>query len=201
MEPNQERLRNALVCPTISQQKSFIKNLIKMNKAVLIIGRFQPIHNGHLSLVKRYNKAGFFIKIGIGSSNRKEDIKNPLNIKEREEIITLAMKEIGIKKYRIYHIPDIKSDSHYISHVIKIVGAFDVLVTGNPWNLKLFRDYKKDNSWNIESFEEKTRPGGEINATTIRKLWLKKPSNKGLPNSVFKQLKKINFPDRLNNLK
>ena len=173
-----------------------------IDKIALIIGRFQPFHLGHLSLIKRYSKAGFFIKIAIGSSNLGYKKENPLSSQEREEIIKKAMKEFKVKKYKIYKVPDIHKNSNYVKYVLDRVGRFDTIVTGNPRTLKLFVKYKSKRPWNIESFEESLgRPGGNITSGEIRKRWLKSPSRKHLPKSTFDYLKSINFSDRLRKIK
>ena len=172
-----------------------------MNKAALIIGRFQPFHLGHLRLMERYAKAGFFIKVGIGSANKQFEKDNPLTYEERKEIIFCALKEANIKKFKIYSIPDIKEDKHYVKHVLKIVTNFNTIITGNKHVLKLFRDYKTGAPWNIESFEESNRPGGKINASLIRKIWSKRPSKKGLLKSTFNHLKLKRFSERLRKLR
>lgn len=172
-----------------------------MSKKLLVIGRFQPFHVGHFNLIKRYHNARFFIKIGIGSSENELSQKNPLIKKEREEIIKKAMNEAKIRNFKIFQIPDINNDSNYVKHVLKIVGKFDTIVTGNPVVLKLFLEYKSKNPWNIESFEESSgRPGGKITSSIIRKRWLKKSDKRDLPKSTFDYLNSINFSDRLKKL-
>lgn len=168
-----------------------------MSKTALIIGRFQPMHLGHLKLIKRYYNAGFSIKVAIGSANRSFQKQNPLTVKEREDLIHNAMKEYGIKSYRVFRVPDIDNDESYVKYVLTIVGRFNIILTGNPKVLRLFRDFKTQKLWDIESFEETTRPGGDITATDIRKRWMKKPSKKGLSKSVYGYLKTINFTERL----
>ncbi len=168
-----------------------------MHKTALIIGRFQPFHLGHLSLIKRYHNSRFFIKIGIGSPQKSFEKDNPLSYSERKNIITMAMKESKIQNYKIFEIPDIKEDKFYVKHVLKIVGKFETIITGNPHVLKLFLRYKSKKPWDIESFEEKNRPGGKITASMIRKIWLKHPSKKGLLDSTFNYLKSIKFSERL----
>ncbi len=168
------------------------------NKIALIIGRFQPFHLGHWHLIKRYHNAGFLIKIAIGSCEKSFKKDNPLTSIERKEIIENAMREFKIKNYELYYVPDINKHSQYVNHVLKIVGKFDIIITGNPIVLKTFKDYKSKKPWNIESFEEFSgRPGGEISASAIREIWLKSPSKKHLPKSTFDYLKSINFTERL----
>ena len=168
-----------------------------MSKVALLIGRFQPIHRGHIKLIERYSKAGFSIKIGVGSTDKKIEKDNPLTFEERKKIILFALKESKIKKFQVYSISDISNDANYVKHVLKIVGRFDTIITGNHKVLKLFLKYKSKRPWDIESFHEYQRPGGEINASMIRKIWLKQPSKKGLLKSTFNYLKSIKFTDRL----
>lgn len=176
-------------------------DLCRTSKTALVIGRFQPIHLGHISLIERYHKAGFFIKIGIGSADISRSKHNPLAATERKKIIELAMRELGIKRYKIFLIPDTADDNLYVRHVLDIVGSFDVIVTGNPSILKLFLKYQHKKPWNIESFKENiARPGGEITSGIIRREWLNKPSKQGLLNSTFMYLKQINFSERLKSL-
>ena len=172
-----------------------------MSKNALIIGRFQPFHIGHLNLIKRYSQARFKIKVGIGSSQKSFEKKNPLTFKERKRLIELVFKENNIEKYKIFAIPDIKEDSNYVKHVLEIVGSFDTILTGNPKVLKLFRDYKYSLAWNIESFQETNRPGVKITASDIRKKWKKKPSKFGLTSASYNYLKSLDFTKRLNSPK
>lgn len=172
-----------------------------MSKIALLIGRFQPIHKGHIRLIERYSKAGFSIKLGVGSTNKSLERDNPLTFNERKKMISMALKESNIKKFQIFSIPDIKEDADYVKHVLKIVRKFDTIITGNPRVLKLFLKYNCKKPWNIESFHESQRPGGEINASMIRKIWLKQPNKRGLLKSTFAYLKSIKFTDRLKKIK
>jgi len=81
------------------------------SKILFILGRFQPFHLGHLAIIKKYYLRGYKIKIGIGSSQSSHSKRNPFTVHEREKIIRLAFRERGIKGYRIFHIPDIFSET------------------------------------------------------------------------------------------
>jgi len=197
------KVAKKLGLPCYASAREFYKELRKkmFHRTLLIIGRFQPIHRGHLSLIKRYHNAGFFIKIGVGSSQKSGERHNPLKFKEREEMIKQALKENKINKYQIYPVPDIDEDSNYVAHVLKRVGDFDTFVTGNKSILKLFGRVENSN-WSIESFEESsTRPGGNITSGIIRKNWMSGPSRRGLSKSSYKYLKSIDFSSRLKSRK
>ncbi len=163
-------------------------------KTLLIIGRFQPFHLGHLHVIKKYSKDKFFIKIGIGSSEKYHEKKNPFTNIEREEMIRLTLKENKIKNYKIYHIPDKIDDTEWVKNVKNKIGGFEILFTGNKHVKKLLKDQVK-----IHYLNEKEKPR-DISATNIRKKWLECKSKKGLPEAVFNYLKKIRALDRLKEL-
>ena len=168
-------------------------------KSLLIIGRFQPFHLGHLAIIKRYYSKGYFIKIGLGSIQKDNELKNPFTARERDEMIRITLNKEGINHYAVYHIPDILSDEEYPQHVSRIVGKFDVLFTGNALVRDIFRNYKEkyNKQFILNTFNEGRERINGINATAIRKRWLDSNSRKGLPKVVFDYLKNILASDRL----
>ena len=163
-------------------------------KTLLLVGRFQPFHLGHLSIIKRYSSKGYFIKIGIGSSQKSHERNNPFTSKEREEMIRNTLKEERIKDFKIYHVPDIKDDSKYAKHVEKSVGHFDVLFTGNSNVKKVFDKFCSVKGCKIHFYKERIKG---IKAGQIRKSWLEKKRKSGLPYQVYNYLQKIRASDRL----
>ena len=103
----------------------------------LFIGRFQPLHKGHLAIIKRIEKS-HQLKLGIGSAQYKNTTDNPLSINERRAMIERVLDE-GIKA-ELYDIPDIHDDEKWVDHVRKIVGQFDVVYSGNELVIRLFRE-------------------------------------------------------------
>jgi len=77
----------------------------------LFIGRWQPLHEGHIKLMRTVlDKGG---KICIGIRNTKQDEKNPYNVKERIEMIKKVFdKEIKENKVKWVSLPDIKEICH-----------------------------------------------------------------------------------------
>lgn len=149
-------------------------------KKGLFIGRFQPFHLGHLSAIKQALKQVEFLKIGIGSSQYKDEPRNPYSAETRRSMIQDSLKEVGIKEgqYEIYEIPDIHDNPKWPAHVKGIVGNFDLLFIGNQGIVKeLFEKYE---SLPIQEIEKEI----EISATQIRELiqensqwheWVPKP--------------------------
>ncbi|MGC9311012.1 MAG: adenylyltransferase/cytidyltransferase family protein, partial [Candidatus Aenigmatarchaeota archaeon] len=74
-------------------------------KLPVFAGRFQPLHKGHLEVMRRLSKGGRFAVV-IGSVQEFGTDKNPFNFAERKEMIEGALKEAGIKNFRIYGVVD-----------------------------------------------------------------------------------------------
>lgn len=155
---------------------------MKNKKIGLLIGRFQPFHKGHLWLVKKMAQEVDELKIAIGSSQEKRTKKNPLSATERKEIIKKVLKANNIKKFKLYYLPDINSDARWVSYAKKRVGKFDLVYSGNPWVVRLFREKK------YKVIKIKEIAG--ISGTKIRKLvHEKKTYKKYLPQQVFLYLR------------
>ncbi len=65
-------------------------------KLAVVIGRFQPFHNGHLEIVKEALKQAEQVLILVGSSNRPRTPKNPFTFAERQAIINASLFDNGI---------------------------------------------------------------------------------------------------------
>ena len=69
-----------------------------VDSCVVVLGRFQPLHLGHTSLIKAAeewrlkNSADSQLVLCIGSSNKPESMTNPWNYNEREEMIRSWLK-------------------------------------------------------------------------------------------------------------
>ena len=58
----------------------------------LLIGRFQPFHLGHLDAILFGLSRAENLFIGIGSSNRYNEKKNPFSAEERREMIVSSIE-------------------------------------------------------------------------------------------------------------
>ncbi len=101
----------------------------------LVIGRFQPLHYGHLYLMKQALRVAKHIVVGIGSSNV-HNIDNPFSAEMREQMIRSALEhETAIKQglFGIVQIPDHNDDNLWLTEVLNRVGRPDVVVGNNNW--------------------------------------------------------------------
>lgn len=146
----------------------FQENNIPKDKptTALIIGRFQPLHHGHIYVLKRIFENHKNVKIGIGSSQLSNNYTNPFSDTERKNFIIAALskRDISSNRYEIFYIPDIFNAQKWVDHVISIVGDFDIVYANSDWVRQLFKKYGFALGKKIEIFKKK------FNGTNIRKL-------------------------------
>jgi len=106
----------------------------------LIIGRFQPFHNGHLEIFKTISKECDHIVIGIGSAGLSHTFENPFTAGERHLMISHALWEQGMDNFFIVPIVDINRYSVWVSHVESLVPPFQAVYSNNPLTRRLFQE-------------------------------------------------------------
>lgn len=109
---------------------------MKEGKTALFIGRFQPFHLGHYSVVSEMDRDPGIqrILIGVGSSEDANTEHNPFSFREREAMISLALKKRIKKPVEIFGIPDVFNASKWLK-LVKLLAPrkFSVVYTGNSW--------------------------------------------------------------------
>ncbi len=106
----------------------------------LIIGRFQPIHLGHMQVIREISKRHESIIIGIGSAQESHTIRNPFTAGERHWMISKALEEEGIRNYYLIPLMDVERNSIWVAHVKSLVPPFRVVYTNNPLVKRLFEE-------------------------------------------------------------
>jgi len=139
----------------------------------LFIGRFQPLHHGHIYVIYRILETHKKLKIGIGSSQLSKTKNDPFTSEERIKFIKSAFEKRKISKNRfeIYEIPDIFNAQKWVDHVVSIVGDFDVIYSNSDWVRQLFRNKNYLVGKKLGIFKKK------YNASNIRKLISRKKKN------------------------
>lgn len=162
----------------------------------LYIGRFQPLHNGHLSVINRILAESSKLVIGVGSSNQEISVTNPFTLDERMRMIESSVNG----EYEIIPIEDTNTDAEWM----QIIGKkfkFDYLYTGSPIMEKLFKDY----SYNVKKVSFLSTDDEEnrsISATHIRDLmYINYPDWKRLvPEGAVKVIEEVHGEERVREL-
>ena len=162
------------------------------------IGRFQPLHHGHVHVIKNMLKLHDKIKIGIGSSQLSNTKNDPFTSGEREQFIKAMLRKRNINptRYEIVEVPDIFDASRWVPHVISIVGDIDVIYSNSDWVRELFLRNGYRLGKKLAIFKKK------YNGTNIRKLICRNDKNwaKLVPKEVVVLIKKFHGIERIKTL-
>jgi bifunctional NMN adenylyltransferase/nudix hydrolase len=174
-------------------------------KSGIFIGRFQPVHQGHVHALGIAASQVDKLYILVGSANQCRSIKNPWTFQERVQMLRNKLRTANISNYEILPLNDYRySDSQWMSDVRATVEHYDM---GVP---TLFGHMKEGNNyltwfpdWPFKSIESQYN----VNATAVRQRMfdLKDPD---MPATVqddyaFYQKEKVTFgnypfPETLN---
>ena len=161
-------------------------------KTALFITRAQPFHLGHLRVIRDILRENDRIIIAIGSAQVSRTRKNPFTAREREEMVSRALKASRVKNYEIVRIPDLFNDQLWVARVNKVC-KFDRVYSLNPWTVRCFRKA------GIRVSRHKLY--GRLSGTDIRKRMAEgKPWKNLVPKSVFEYLEGIDGARRLKGL-
>lgn len=121
-----------------TQLLTTVRETIPMKyKLGLVVGRFQPIHCGHILLMEQALETCDRIIVGIGSANV-INVDNPFPIDKRERRIRQSLAEHGLtpRIAAVVRLNDYYDDEAWLEEVIgktKEIGDIDVAVGHNPW--------------------------------------------------------------------
>ena len=160
----------------------------------IMIGRFQPVHKGHVEVIKQILQEVDELIIGIGSSQEGYTFENPFTAEERMLMLEKALEEAKVDRSRVHIvlIPDIHDDKRWVPHVVSLSPEFSVVYSGNPWVQRLFTE---------AGYEIRAPPPfrrEEYKGMEIRDRMLKGEKWEDLvPRSVLDIMQKINAVERM----
>ncbi len=113
-----------------------------MEQALIVLGRFQPFHNGHAELISgamSYLGVGdsdLPLRICIGSSQAEQSLDNPWSAEEREQMIRVWLDGYDAE---IVHVPDLGDPPNYVRHAEKFHGPPGIIFTTDEGTSELYR--------------------------------------------------------------
>lgn len=144
----------------------------------IYIGRFQPLHFGHLSIISHMCEKYEHIVILVGSANLPSSRKNPFAFNLRKQWLTEAFSELiglGMNANKISVLP-LNDDPDEKKWEAELVACVNSVTT--PFDHIVLVGHEKDNSsYYLNSFSqweyESVGRSIEISATPIREAWFK----------------------------
>lgn len=150
----------------------------KRYKLAILIGRFQPAHNGHLAVFKQAANLAEKVQVLVGSSFQPRTIKNPFTFNERKTLIEWMVSPIT-NSYNIAPIRDYSyNDNLWIQEVQSTVKAANPGIKDDE--IIIIGHEKDESSWYLRAFPKwKFVPvdgfveygSHPIDATKIRELF------------------------------
>jgi nicotinamide-nucleotide adenylyltransferase len=168
-----------------------------MVKRGLFVGRFQPIHKGHVKAIKDILKQVDELVIVIGSAQYSHGVDNPFTTGERITMIRRALESENIPLTRcwIIPVPDLHIHMIWVSEVTGYTPKFDIIYTNEPLTRRLFIEA----GVKVEPVPFHKRK--IYSSTEIRERMLKNKSWKELvPKSVAQFIKEIKGIERIQDL-
>jgi nicotinamide-nucleotide adenylyltransferase len=168
-----------------------------MNEKIIrgiMVGRFQPFHKGHLSLVKQIFEDCEELIIAIGSAQFNYITQDPFTAGERILMIHQALSEARIDLTKCYLVPIINDENNarWFAHLTSMVPHFDVLFSGNQFVRSLVAE-------NVKIKKPQFISKRYYNGTYIRKTIAAESDNwqKLVPNGVAKIIEEIGGVTRI----
>jgi len=168
----------------------------------LIIGRFQPLHLGHIKVIEEVAKEYSEVIIGIGSSQESHTKKNPFTAGERLAMIKNSLDSLKNNNnfnnnfnYLIIPIPDVNNNSIWVSHLCSLVPKFDVVYSRN----KLVKQLFKEAGFDVR--EQKDYDSSMYSSTEVRRRIIERKKWKHLvPKEVVEIVNNIGGVERIREL-
>jgi len=133
-------------------------------KRALFVGRFQPFHKGHLSVIRNILNNYDEAIIVVGSAEESLSNENPFTAGERIEMIRRCLND---SRVIIVPVRDINNNSLWVPHLLSYLPKFDAVYSNNELVKILFSRYGIPVK-GIKFHERKKHEG-----KTIRKQMLK----------------------------
>ncbi|MFA5246788.1 MAG: nicotinamide-nucleotide adenylyltransferase [Candidatus Micrarchaeia archaeon] len=164
----------------------------------LFIGRFQPIHCGHLSALREILSQYDEVAIIIGSSQENLTGRNPLTAGERIEMIYSVLKANGFaERAYVIPVPDTPESGLWSARVLSYAPKVDAIFTANDYTENLFKIYNARVHDGIKIINQKVVEN--ISATAIRQKIIAEDASweKMVPKEAVAFLKKNKLDARI----
>jgi nicotinamide-nucleotide adenylyltransferase len=105
----------------------------------ILIGRFQPFHDGHMQVVENIVDEVDELVLGIGSADASHEPRNPFTAGERIMMLHNALVSLETTTY-VVPLDDMDRNSVWVSHVKSMSPWFEVAYSNNPLVVRLFQE-------------------------------------------------------------
>ena len=129
------------------------------------IGRFQPFHDGHLSVVQRIAEEVDELVVGVGSAGKSHTTRNPFTAGERVMMLTKALANVDLVTYPV-PLEDVNRNAVWVAHVRSMSPDFEVAYSNNPLVVRLLEEAGVEVR-GVEMFDREVLEGTRIRERMI----------------------------------
>lgn len=168
-----------------------------MRRPGLFIGRFQPLHNGHVHALKDVFAQEEHVIMVIGSAQACYTPDNPFTTGERLMMLESILEELEVpcSRFHVIPVPDIHNYRKWVNHVKQYVPPFGIVYTGSKSTQQLFSEQ------NHQVKEIVLRKKKILSGTEVRRRMIQGDDWESLvPRTVFKLIQQFDGVQRVRSL-
>ena len=171
-----------------------------MYERLVVPGRFQPPHEGHVETVRFALKHAREVIVVIGSAQDSHSIRNPLTAGERmallDKLFKMRFGEDYCRRIKIVPVMDINMNKVWVQYLRLLLPRFDGVVSGNPLVRMLFEDM------GLAVLAQPLKNREECCGTVIREKVLRGDESwrSCVPKEILDDLLEMGFVERLRRL-
>ncbi|MEM0061533.1 MAG: nicotinamide-nucleotide adenylyltransferase, partial [Fervidicoccaceae archaeon] len=111
-------------------------------RRIVFPGRFQPVHRGHIEVIKWLLERADEVIVAIGSAQKSHTLENPFTAGERMLMFIESLDEEKIDRRRVMvvPVPDISYNSVWVTYLESLLPPFDGAASRNPLVVRLFKE-------------------------------------------------------------
>lgn len=136
----------------------------------VLIGRFQPFHNGHATLLRAALDSAPRVAVVLGSAHRARSARNPFTASERSAMIAATLTETERARVTFVPVRDYYDDLRWSAAVQRQVEA----LVGEGAEIALVGHFKDDSSYYLNHFPQwrlaTVGREAEVDATMVRNV-------------------------------
>lgn len=170
--------------------------MTKKYDAIIFIGRFQPIHNAHVEIIRKASELTDKVIVVVGSANQPRTFKNPFSYEERENLIQETLMTLETELIVEPNYDTIYNDDAWAVRVQNIVAKH----TTEDSKVAIIGHKKDVTSFYLDMFPQweliEVDLIEELSASQIRQLYFREDYNPNfirsvVPQNVLKYLNKF----------
>lgn len=105
-------------------------------RRALVVGRFQPVHHGHIHVIKQAREHAGSVVVAVGSSKEAGTLRNPFTFEERKRMLHAVLGP----DLDVVAVPDIHDPPRWVDHCVSLTGPVDEVFGNDDRTMDLFED-------------------------------------------------------------